>query len=214
MSSSPNHDSDSSSEHPSRVHHITAGGIMIPNITMSMDSSISTTSSASMSMQSIVTGNQFDPFLVLDNRSDMTALTSFFNVPTSLTTQVGMGDGMFYGGDYGVVLENNKLGLGSDISLPPLENIRSNIINEENHDNVVIGMKGHNNNNNNNLSNNNNTCFNNTADHNQGFKVEDVFGYEENHWESGENLRMGDWDLEGLMENLVPSFPFLDFQVE
>ncbi|KAF5736437.1 MYB transcription factor [Tripterygium wilfordii] len=216
-SSSTNHDSDSSSDQPSRDHHhhVTTGGIMIP-IPMSMySSSLSTTSSTSMSnMQSIVTSKQFDPFLVPDDSSDMTGLTGFFNVPTSLTTQVGMGDGLFYGGDYGMVLESNKLGLESDIFLPPLENIRSNnIINEETNNNVVIGMKGHNNNN---ISSNINTCFNNTIDHNnQGSRVEDVFGFDQNHWGSGETLRVGEWDLEGLMENIVvPSFPFLDFQVE
>ncbi|EEF30476.1 r2r3-myb transcription factor, putative [Ricinus communis] len=45
----------------------------------------------------------------------------------------------------------------------------------------------------------------------QSLKVEDMFGFE-NHWQ-GENLRMGEWDLEGLMEN-ISSFPFLDYQVE
>ncbi|KAK8486015.1 hypothetical protein V6N13_016303 [Hibiscus sabdariffa] len=44
----------------------------------------------------------------------------------------------------------------------------------------------------------------------------DMFGLENNnihHW-NGENIRMGEWDFEGLMENLS-SFPnFLDFQFQ
>ena len=42
----------------------------------------------------------------------------------------------------------------------------------------------------------------------EGIQVEDMFGVG-NHWQ-GENLKMGEWDLESLLEN-VASFPCIDF---
>ncbi|KAL4383627.1 hypothetical protein GQ457_15G026850 [Hibiscus cannabinus] len=55
------------------------------------------------------------------------------------------------------------------------------------------------------------SCFNNT-DENQ----RDMFGLEDNdihHW-NGDNLRMGEWDFEGLMGNLSPFPNSLDFQLQ
>jgi myb proto-oncogene protein len=157
-------------------------------------------------MQGMITSNRFDSFSMLNNRYDVTGAASLFDMSTCLT-QVGMGDG-FYGDHYGILEANNKTGLESDLSLPPLES-RSF---EENNtvSNNRIGMKSSSNNNNNCFDNTcfDNTCFNNNTD--QRFKVEDMLGLE-NHWQ-GENVRMGEWDLEGLMEN-ISSFPFLDFQV-
>jgi myb proto-oncogene protein len=150
-------------------------------------------------MHGVVTGNQFDPFTVLSNRYDVSGAASLFDMSTCLT-QVGMGDG-FYGDHYGILEGNNKIGLESDLSLPPLE---SRSIEENNAvSNNRIGVKSSSNDNHHFDS----TCFNNTD---QRFKVEDMLGLE-NHWQ-GENVRMGEWDLEGLMEN-ISSFPFLDFQV-
>ncbi|KAG6761090.1 hypothetical protein POTOM_034284 [Populus tomentosa] len=195
--SSPN-DSDSSEP---RDHAI--GNIMPmhdPDImTLCMDSS----SSSSISMQGMITSNQFDSFSMLNNRYDVTGAASLFDMPTCLT-QVGMGDG-FYGDHYGILEANNKTGLESDLSLPPLES-RSFEENNTVSDNR-IGIKS----NSNNCFDNtcfDNTCFNNTD---QRFKVEDMLGLE-NHWQ-GENLRMGEWDFEGLMENIT-SFPLHDFHVE
>ncbi|KAJ6896066.1 transcription factor MYB83-like [Populus alba x Populus x berolinensis] len=195
--SSPN-DSDSSEP---RDHAI--GNIMPmhdPDImTLCMDSS----SSSSISMQGMITSNQFDSFSMLNNRYDVTGAASLFDMPTCLT-QAGMGDG-FYGDHYGILEANNKTGLESDLSLPPLES-RSFEENNTVSDNRVA-MKS----NSNNCFDNtcfDNTCFNNTD---QRFKVEDMLGLE-NHWQ-GENLRMGEWDFEGLMENIT-SFPLHDFHVE
>jgi len=198
--SSPN-DSDSSEP---RDHAI--GNIMPMHdpdtMTLCMDSS----SSSSISMQGMITSNQFDSFSMLNNRYDVTGAASLFDMSTCLT-QVGMGDG-FYGDHYGILEANNKTGLESDLSLPPLES-RSF---EENNtvSNNRIGMKSSSNNNNNCFDNTcfDNTCFNNTD---QRLKVEDMLGLE-NHWQ-GENFRMGEWDFEGLMENIT-SFPLLDFHVE
>ncbi|KAJ6984838.1 transcription factor MYB83-like [Populus alba x Populus x berolinensis] len=195
--SSPN-DSDSSEP---RDHAI--GNIMPmhdPDImTLCMDSS----SSSSISMQGMITSNQFDSFSMLNNRYDVTGAASLFDMPTCLT-QVGMGDG-FYGDHYGILEATNKTGLESDLSLPPLES-RSFEENNTVSDNRVA-MKS----NSNNCFDNtcfDNTCFNNTD---QRFKVEDMLGLE-NHWQE-ENLRMGEWDFEGLMENIT-SFPLHDFHVE
>ncbi|KAL5760521.1 hypothetical protein ACOSQ2_019359 [Xanthoceras sorbifolium] len=210
-------------------------------MTMCMDSSSSssTTTSASASMQTMAAtsaaGNSstttgqlvLDPFSILleNGHFDMTGVPCLFNNNVSAAClshhhhQVDVGgDGLFYG-DYGV-LEPSKMGLGGDFSLPPLESSRSTV--EE------ININGANNNNNNNkgvfdqiksnnnhyINTSNNTCFNNTADQDlQGFKVGDMFGLENNnHWQ-GENLRVGEWDFEGFMDN-ISSFPFLDFQVE
>ncbi|KAJ4839566.1 hypothetical protein Tsubulata_002272, partial [Turnera subulata] len=175
-------------------------------MTMCMDSS----SSSSVSMQGMATGaSQFDPFSMLNNRYDVTGAASLLDMPTCLTQMGSVGEnGLFYG-DYNGVLEtnnnnNNKMGLERDLYLPPLESIRStigeshNIAPVPNHH--CISMKG-----------NNNNQLNNSASSDQSFRVEDVLGFE-NHFQ-GENLRVGEWDLEGLMEN-ISSFPLLDFQVE
>ncbi|XVF73635.1 hypothetical protein PTKIN_Ptkin12aG0217900 [Pterospermum kingtungense] len=161
-------------------------------MTLCMDSS---SSSSTISMPPMVTGgNQFDPFPMLSNRYDMTGAPCLLDVPTCLA-QGGMGDAFY--GDYGI-LEPGKIGLEG------LES-HSRSVEESDAPNNRIDMKSNNN-------HYNNTCFNNTD---QSFKVEDMFGLENHHWQAGENLRMGEWDFEGLMDN-ISSFPnFLDdFQVE
>ncbi|KAG8486455.1 hypothetical protein CXB51_019752 [Gossypium anomalum] len=196
-SSSPNN-SDSSEPRdivggifPLHEHHA---------MTFCMDS---ISSSSTISMPPMGTGNQFDPFPLLNiNRYDITGgAAGLLDVPTCLT-QGGLGEALY--GDYGV-FEPGKIALEGDFSLPPLE---SRSIEESNAAINSIDRKS--NNNNHHHHHNNNTCFNNTD---QSFKVGEAFGLENHHWE-GENLRMGEWDLEGLMDN-ISSFPnFLDFQVE
>ncbi|OAY44793.1 transcription factor MYB83 [Manihot esculenta] len=208
--------------------HVVGNGMSMHHdhdlMTMCIDSSSSSSASIQAMVAGNANGNQFDPFSILNNnRFEGTAAAGLFDMPTCLT-QVGMGGDGFYG-DYGILeSHHNKVGLERDLCLPPLESSRSleeenNNNNNTNTNNVVtnhsiISMKSninHNNNINNHLINNN-SCFNNTDHHQlQSLKVEDMFGFE-NHWQ-GENLRMGEWDLEGLMEN-ISSFPFLDFQVE
>ncbi|XVF33734.1 hypothetical protein REPUB_Repub17cG0194000 [Reevesia pubescens] len=155
-------------------------------------------SSSSTSMPPMVTGSQFDPFPLLNNGFDMTGAPCLFDVPTCLT-QGGMGEGFY--GDYGV-LEPGKIGLEGDFSdLPPLES-RSIEENNAANNGSINDLKSNNN-------HYNNTCFNNTD---QSFKVGDMFGLGNHHWQE-ENLRMGEWDLEGLMDN-ISSFPLLDYQVD
>lgn len=188
---------------------VIAGIIPMPNdhdiMTMCMDSS----SSSSTSIQTMVTSNNsqlIDPFSMLDTRYDMTSASCLFNnMPTCIAQVDHTGDGLFYE-DYGI-LEPSKMGLEGDLSLPPLESrsIEENNSNAaKNNHNYNVDLKGNNNN-----HYTNNSCFNNTID--QGIKVGDMLGLE-NNWQ-GENLRVGEWDLEGFMDN-ISSFPFLDFQVE
>ncbi|TKY68143.1 Transcription factor MYB46 [Spatholobus suberectus] len=156
-------------------------------MTMCMDSS-----SSISSMQAMVLPDQFDPFsMLVNNQCHMTNVSADFpNMPACLT-QIGMVDG--HQGNYGI-MEPNKMGLGRDFSLPSLESrsIESN--------GVPIDVKSHNN-------HFNYDSFNNT-DKIQGSKVEDLIGIG-NHGQ-GENFKMGEWDLENLMQDIT-SFPFLDF---
>lgn len=162
-------------------------------------------SSSTSTMQNYVTGSsQFDPFPMVDhNRYDMTAgaAAGLFNMQPP--TQVGGAGEIGFYGQYGI-LEANNMGLERDLSLPPLE---SRSVEENNNINArPVDVKSNNNN------HFNNGCFNNTDDHQSCFKVENMFGFGNNHAQ-GESLKMGEWDFEGLMQDLS-SFPFLDFQVE
>ncbi|XP_027343049.1 transcription factor MYB83 [Abrus precatorius] len=193
--SSPN---NSDSSEPRDV----MGGMMAMNehdlMTMCMDSSSSTSTSSMQSMHAMVLADQFDPFPLLSNRYDMTGAAGFPDNMAACLTQVGMVDDGVHG-DYCGILEPNKMGLESDFSLPPLES-RS----IEDNSSIPIDVKSHNN-------HFNNSCFNNT-DHqiqSSNDNVEDLFGFE-NHGQ-GENLRMGEWDFEGLMQDMS-YFPSLDFQ--
>ncbi|CAL0303436.1 unnamed protein product [Lupinus luteus] len=180
----------------------TLGGIMPINehdlMTMYMDSSTSTSSS---SMQSMVFAEQFDPFsmLINNNHYDMTNVSaSFPDIIPPCMNQVGMVEG--HHGNYEILELNNKMELlERDFSLPPLEGRRSI---EDN--NALIDVKSHNN-------HFNNSCFNNTNQI-QSTKVEELFGFG-NDGQCVENLKMGEWDFEGLMQD-ISSFPFLDYQVD
>ena len=70
------------------------------------------------------------------------------------------------------------------------------------------------------LSNSTNEEINNGATQNEYYTInnnskvlesDNIFGVG-NHWQ-GENMGIGECDLEGLLEN-VSSFPFLDFQLQ
>ncbi|PON32056.1 MYB transcription factor [Parasponia andersonii] len=200
--------------------------------TIHMDSSCS--SSTSMHATTTAAGNyQFDPFCMLDySRHDMSHADSLINLMPTCLTQVGsMGSSEAGGaldhiinlGDYGVLeaAAGNKMGhhqyLEKDqlFSLPQLESRSNNI--EENNMNSANDIKGSSstisyNNNSNHFMNNSSTttCFN-MADN---FKGESILGFGNNgQYQQGvENLKMGEWDLEGLMQD-ISSFPFLDFQV-
>ncbi|CAK9139353.1 unnamed protein product [Ilex paraguariensis] len=164
------------------------GGIMSMQehdiVAMCMDSS----SSSSSSMHARVSGNRFNHVPVFDCSYGINGAAGLFNIPSS-SAEVGLGDGVF--GGYGNVGPYFS-GVESDILIPPLE--VGGIGDNNGAGDYVFDKKTTNH-------------FNNS----EGIKLEDMVGFG-NHWE-GENLRMGEWDLEGLLAN-VSSLPYLDFQVE
>ncbi|KAA8515685.1 hypothetical protein F0562_018704 [Nyssa sinensis] len=188
---SPNNTTEVLSDQPR--DHVMGGGFMSMStqehdniMAMCMDSS---STSSSSSMHGMLTANHFDhPFPLLDNGYDIAGdAAGFFNVSTC------MGDG--FCGDYGIV-EDGMMRLESDISIPSLE--RKGIV----ENNVGATAADY--------------TFDKRSDNNhfnnyESIKVEDMSGFG-NHWQ-GENLRMGEWDWDALLEN-VTSFPYLDFQVE
>nr|QSD99792.1 MYB family transcription factor [Melilotus albus] len=162
-------------------------------MTLCMDSTSSTSSS---SMQSMQMHAMFDPFSLLsNNRYDMTTSFHAHDMPTCLVDDIGLNSD-----DYGI-LEANKMGLlENDFELPPLESRisiedKSTLIDDYN-------VKSH-------YNHFNNSCVNNTNQI-QDSNVEDLFGF--GHHGQGQNLRVGEWDLEGLMQD-ISYFPPLDFQV-
>lgn len=204
---SPNN-SDTSDQPIDNVFDVKNNMIMPINeqelMTLCMDSASSTSSSSmqSMHMHTMVLPDQFDPFSLLsNNRYDMTSFHAH-DLPNSCLTQVSnmVDDIGLHSDDHYGILEANKMGLlENDFELPPLES-RISIEDKS----ALIGdhnVKSHNN-------HFNNSCFNNT-NHIQNSN-EDLFGFG-NHGQ-GENLRMGEWDLEGLMQD-ISYFPPLDFQV-
>ncbi|XP_024026005.1 transcription factor MYB83 [Morus notabilis] len=175
------------------------------------------------------TGNnyQFDPFYnVLGHysRHDMShADSNLFNVmPSACLSQVGGFDDhdrVSLGPDYGVLEEYGKMAGQLEIRdfslIPPLESRISNNNNIEENKNNSIAPIDHIKGNSsstimssayNNHNNNNNHLMNN-------YSSGGILGFGSNIGQlQGENLKMGEWDLEGLIQD-ISSFPFLDFQV-
>ncbi|XP_077254130.1 myb domain protein 83 [Tasmannia lanceolata] len=184
-SSSPNH-SDSSELREAMVGLTSMHDHDI--MTMYMDSS---SSSSSSSMQPMTL-----PFPRPENSYDATGFSSgYFPIPTC-STQVGIEDGLY--GEHGFLGGGQMVG-GGDLFVPSLESMSLEENTTTNYTNGENPKNHHYNNTNNIIINNNNN------------KGDNVVG-SGNYWQ-GENLRMGEWDLEQLMED-ISSFPFLDFQVE
>ena len=186
--SSPNN-SDSSGQYMQKQD-------LIMSMSMRMDnsSSSSLSLSSSSSMQEMLTANcisNVNPsFPILQHSFDLTAPSGFFNLPTCFPRVAALGDG-FYVENNGI-LGGGFMGLQSDqFSVPPLGSGGT----VENNDEKI----------------NSNQQLNKNNDDEEGIKVGEMLGYGDD-WQ-GESLKVGEWDLEGLLEN-VPSFPFLDFQVE
>ncbi|CAL5382056.1 unnamed protein product [Camellia sinensis] len=195
--SSPNN--SNSSEEPSR--HVIGGTTMSMQEQGNIMNMCMDTFSSSWSMHGMPTPNSFNPFpLPLDNAYDARVTAGLFSIPTWLG-HVGMGDGCCE--DYGIGEERlSVMGeLEGDLSIPSLES-RGIVENNGGGADYNLDKK---------ISNNNHLNNNNNNSDEAIIKAEDVFGFG-NHWQ-GENLKMGEWDLDGLLEN-VSSFPYLDFQVE
>ncbi|KAJ4970975.1 hypothetical protein NE237_004074 [Protea cynaroides] len=158
---------------------------------MCMDSS---SSSSSSSTQTMAMSNQFQPLPPLDKYCyGLSGAPGYFNVSTSLS-QVGTGNGYYGSSGHGFL---------GDVFVPHLESFSI----EENNTTtgITIGKI------NNNINNVHINCDINNIINGNNNKVETLVE-SVNHWE-GENLKMGEWDLDDLMEDVI-SFPYLDFQVE
>ncbi|KAF8398405.1 hypothetical protein HHK36_017333 [Tetracentron sinense] len=160
------------------------GGLMSMHEHNIMTMCMDSSTFSSSSVQAMAPSNGIDPSQLLDNSYNMSDAAGYFNVSTCLT-QVGMGDGLYEGHGF---LGGANMGLQGELFVPPLENIsiEESAATDNNINNTI-------------------NCNNNYQ------KVENKVGVG-NYWE-GENLRMGEWDLESLIEDVSP-FLFLDFQVE
>ncbi|XP_057730896.1 transcription factor MYB83-like [Arachis stenosperma] len=212
---SPNNNNSSSDDSSSDPNN--ANGIMMVHLneqhhdlmamSMCMDSSYSSSSTSSsissMHQQQAAPMVFSDPFSILINNNN--------DVPQCLMTQFGGMVEEGHNGNYGIMGSNNKTGLERELSLPPLESDNNA---------PIIDVKNHNNHFN---HHHHSSCFNNANHaHQKVSKVEELFGFGNNNnndhhghqqLHQGENLKIGEWDLEGLMQDMS-SFPFLDFQVE
>ncbi|KAL6981696.1 hypothetical protein U1Q18_023321 [Sarracenia purpurea var. burkii] len=144
--------------------------------------------------------NFFNPFPnFLDDSYDLMAAAAGLFTGPDFMSQVGIGGG--FCGDYGIE-ETDVMGFESELSFPPLMESRG-----------IVGKSGgteftdH-------YTFDEKMCKNQyNIDITEGIKVEDMIGFDENHFQGQDPSKMGEWDLEGLWEN-ISSFPYLDFQVE
>lgn len=154
---------------------------------MFMDTSSSISSSSSSTMQAMTLSHVIEPLPML-----MTA--------PACMTQVGMGGHELYE-DYRIL--GGDIGVEGELFIPPLENISIE-------DNAKAENMFNRNINNNPINNMN--CTINPCTNNSNIKVGDMNGV--GHYWEGEELRIGEWDLEELMRD-VSTFPnILDFQVQ
>ncbi|TQE08280.1 hypothetical protein C1H46_006062 [Malus baccata] len=196
MSTSTSSPNDSDSLDP-RDHVV--GGTFLPMqdhdmMTMcNMDSSSS--SSTSMQAMAVNSNTLFDPFYMLDNRYDKAHADDIVLNPTCFPHLPNLEVNQEHYGDYGNLEGGHKMGLEGDLFLPPLESrsIENNLNGQLVADNIskksISNYHFH------------NSCFNNTE---IGFKVyeeEDMFGYG-NNVGRGENVRVGEWDFDGFMQDI------------
>ncbi|KAL8129339.1 hypothetical protein V2J09_018494 [Rumex salicifolius] len=129
----------------------------------------------------------------------------------------GNGGEQGYFGNYGILggQHGNFNGLDGEFCVPSLQGFC--IEEEDDHTHGVFGKE----------NNNNNNCFDN-MDCNNNIQLNCVNGSMENccmemttasaggiedNWETGDEIRFGEWDLDELMKDASSSFPFLDYQV-
>lgn len=166
-------------------YHHQHDDMMIMGNTMGMDSS-------SFHFAPVVSGlglNQLDPLISVPDHSQYQQMGNTGNVFNA--------NGL---GDYGnAILDpiSKRASVESEWFLPASENINAIPCTTSNNLNVEVL----------------DPCFNSkTMCHSESFKVGNMFGMENASWET-ENPKIGDWDLDGLIDN-NSSFPFLDFQVD
>ncbi|KAK8601910.1 hypothetical protein V6N13_058420 [Hibiscus sabdariffa] len=156
---------------------------------------LSSTSSNCL-LQSMVLNHTENSLPMLKHgRNAVWAAAGYFDPAGSCVTQVGVnGDGFF--GD-NEIFGSVEDGIKRELYVPPLESFGENLESTENtaHRNInnccnII----------NNSSNNNNNNMSENID------IADVWSF----W-IGEELKVGEWDMENLMKDVSP-YPFLDFQ--
>ncbi|OAY30085.1 transcription factor MYB46 [Manihot esculenta] len=163
---------------------------------MCTDPSLSSASSSNTSMQAMFL-NQMDSSPTLDHGLSMYGANAYFNnnAPPCMTP-IGITSGDDLHGNQGI-LGGVNIGIGGELHIPPLESI----IIEENARTEDIATHG---------NTTNNYPFSNVNKMNSNCnKAENMAAGIGNLWQ-GEDLKVGDWDLEELMKD-VSSFPFLDF---
>ncbi|XP_058073100.1 transcription factor MYB46-like [Magnolia sinica] len=202
--SSPKH-SDSSEPCEVMVGHTSIHDHDI--MTICMDAS---SASSSSSIQAITLSNRLDPSPHFSNSCIVAGLSGYPYMPPCLT-QDGMDDALY--GDDGMLM-GSHMGVEGENFVPPLESVslEDSIITTIAHsisDNNITYDNNNNINNDINIPNNNHNNNNNNNNNNKGGSVIESGNY----W-GGENLRVGEWELEDLMGDISSYFPFLDFQVE
>ncbi|KAJ8645177.1 hypothetical protein MRB53_006925 [Persea americana] len=192
-SSSPKSDSSEPQEPMGGFTSINDHDIMA----MCMDSS-----SSSTSVQPVALCNQLSQLPQFENTCEVNGTSfasGYYHMPPCLA-QVGF-EGGFYGDDG--IYQSGLLGGEGELLVPPLVSISS----EDN--TITNNNSGNYTNDNNNRNSNYINTITTTPTNNNNNKGDDMVG---NYW-GGENVRMGEWDLDDLMRD-ISLFPFLDFQVE
>ncbi|XP_020099675.1 transcription factor MYB46-like [Ananas comosus] len=172
------------------------------SISMRMDS-LSSSSSSSMKSFPVST---YDLLPFPGEGSGMTAISDYyFQEPKGLIQVVELQEN--YYGDHGLSFEKSLMGGGGgggcELFVPPLmsESVEENPTNNNCRDTTVITIGDEC------LDRNTSDITKINGDNNSNNIVGSGM-----YWE-GENIRVGEWDLENLMKDVSP-FPFLDFQVE
>ncbi|XP_011006199.1 PREDICTED: transcription factor MYB46-like isoform X1 [Populus euphratica] len=203
---SPN-TSDSSSEPSKEV----MGGFMTMQeqgiLPMNMDPSLSSSSSLETSMQAMILNTMMDPLLPMhdhDHGLNMYIGSAsgyeFNGAPPCMTHQVGVNSS-----DHGLYGPEGIFG-GVNVGIPPLEsvscmeeNAKSQTIQDDSTDKHPYSSYV--------ISSLNKNCNSTSTDHN---KTDNAAAEMGNFWH-GEELKVGEWDLEELMRD-VSACPSLDFQ--
>ncbi|PIN00860.1 Transcription factor, Myb superfamily [Handroanthus impetiginosus] len=213
---SPN-TSDTSSLEPLDHHHgmVSEGLVMAMHDHNLMDSSSS--SSAHPSSSSLSSMHQYPiaaitsmiehPYPDLDHNLNYMPTQGYFNAqPCTAPPEIGS---TIYDHNYSATFgDNQNIGMeGQLFNIPPLES--TNMVEESSKIQNLGQIRSDSNNN---IVHNKNNMVDYQCNTNiNNIKVENEEGFG-SYWE-GEELKMGEWDLEELMKD-APSFPFLDFQVE
>ncbi|XP_022756264.1 transcription factor MYB46-like [Durio zibethinus] len=188
--SSPNA-SDSSTSEPSKA--ALAGFMSMQEqgiLPMYMD--LSSTSSNS-SLQSMVLNHTGNSLPMLEQGLNVYGATGYFN-QASCVTQVGVNGDSFYAENE--IFGSVDNGVERELYVPPLESIGENLKTENTFDRNI---------------NDPFTLINSSSGNNNNNRSENIASVAVGNFWLGEELKVGEWDLEDLMKD-VSSFPFLDFQ--